>query len=135
MRIHIDVEVRATKDKVWQAYTSAEDIVNWNFASDDWHTTTAAVDLRVGGRFASRMEAKDGSMGFDFEGVYTNVIVGELIEYEFGGRMASIEFAETISGTHVAIAFDAEDEHPVELQKNGWQAILNNFKNYVENQH
>lgn len=78
---------------------------------------------------------KDGSMGFDFEGVYTNVIVGELIEYEFGGRMARIEFAETTSGTHVAIAFDAEDEHPVELQKNGWQAILNNFKHYVENQH
>ena len=107
-------------------------VKKWNAASDDWHTTAASVDLRVGGEFSSRMEAKDGSMGFDFAGIYTKIIEYELIEYSFGDRMATVEFSEDTDGATVTVTFDAETSHTEERQREGWQAILNNFKRHVE---
>ena len=117
---------------MWRAYTSPEDIKNWNAASDDWHTTAATVDLREGGSFSSRMEAKDGSFGFDFAGTYTKIVAPRLIEYAFGDRTAQVEFAETPKGVNVRVTFDAETTHPIEQQRGGWQAILDNFARYVE---
>lgn len=132
MKITVQTAVSAPISKVWQAYTSPGDIVQWNAASDDWHTTSATVDLRAGGAFSSRMEAKDGSFAFDFAGTYTNVVDHKLIEYEFGDRKATVEFTESAEGTQVQVTFDAEDEHSTEQQQDGWQAILNNFKRHVE---
>ena len=105
--------------------------MKWNAASDDWHTTAATVDLREGGEFSSRMEAKDGSTGFDFAGTYTRVVPNKLIEYSFGGREARVEFTEMPEGINVRVTFDAEEEHSIEQQQEGWQAILNNFKRHV----
>ena len=132
MKITVSVSVSAPIERVWSAYVSPEDIIKWNAASEDWHTTSSTVDLRPGGAFSSRMEAKDGSFGFDFEGVYTNVIEHELIEYAFGDRSASVRFDSSGDQVTVTVAFDAETENPVEMQKEGWQAILNNFKRHVE---
>ena len=109
-----------------------QDIKQWNAASDDWHTTTAKVDLRVGGAFSSRMEAKDGNMGFDFAGNYTKLVEHKLIEYSFGDRAAQVEFAATPNGVRVGVTFDSEPTHSIEQQREGWQAILNNFARYVE---
>jgi uncharacterized protein YndB with AHSA1/START domain len=103
-----------------------------NAASDDWHTTAATVDLRVGGAFSSRMEAKDGSMGFDFAGVYTNIVKHKLIEYSFGDRAAQVEFAESRDRVRVRVTFESEPTHSIEQQRDGWQAILNNFARHVE---
>ena len=132
MKITVETTVAAPIDKVWRAYTTPADIKQWNAASDDWHTTTSTVDLRVGGAFSSRMEAKDGSMGFDFAGTYTKIVKNKLIEYSFGDRTAQIEFAEGAKGVTVRVAFDGETTNPVEQQRAGWQAILNNFKRHVE---
>lgn len=132
MRITVETTVRAPIAAVWKAYTSPEDIVLWNAASDDWHTTRSTVDLRVGGRFCSRMEAKDGSAGFDFEGTYTSVVPDSLLEYSFGGRNARVEFAETPAGVNVRVSFDSEGSHSIEQQRDGWQAILNRFRRYAE---
>ena len=133
MRISVETSIQAPIEKVWAAYTTPEDIVQWNAASDDWHTTKSAVDLRVGGQFSSRMEAKDGSFGFDFEGTYTKVIPNQLIEYEFGGRLAQISFSTAESDqVLVTVSFDTEDENDVELQRQGWQAILNNFNRHIQ---
>ena len=132
MKITVEKNVRAPIERVWQAYTTPDDIVQWNAASDDWHTTKSSVDLRVGGAFSSRMEAKDGSVGFDFAGTYTNVVPHRLIEYSFGDRVARVEFAEKPEGVNVRILFDAESTHSVEQQQTGWQAILNNFARHVE---
>lgn len=132
MKITASVSVSAPIERVWSAYVSPEDIIKWNAASDDWHTTSSTVDLRPGGAFSSRMEAKDGSFGFDFEGVYTNVIEHELIEYAFGDRTASVRFDSSGDQVTVTVEFDAETENPVEMQKEGWRAILNNFKRHVE---
>lgn len=132
MKITVQSTVRAPIDLVWKAYTSQKDILQWNAASDDWHTTSATVDLRVGGAFCSRMEAKDGSFWFDFEGTYTNIVQNSLIEYEFGGREARVEFAAGHSGVLVTVTFDAEDTHSIEQQREGWQAILNRFKQHAE---
>ena len=104
----------------------------WNAASDDWHTTAATVDLRVGGAFSSRMEAKDGSMGFDFAGTYTKLVAYELIEYTFGDRTARVEFTPGPNGVKVQVTFDSEQTHAIEQQRGGWQAILNNFARHVE---
>jgi uncharacterized protein YndB with AHSA1/START domain len=106
--------------------------VKWNAASDDWHTTKATVELREGGAFSSRMESKDGSMGFDFAGTYTKIVEHERIEYAFGDRKAEIEFVPGPKGIVVRVAFDSEPTHSVEQQKGGWQAILDNFARYVE---
>jgi uncharacterized protein YndB with AHSA1/START domain len=132
MKITVETSVRAPIEKVWQAYTTPEDITQWNAASDDWHTTKSTVDLRVGGAFSSRMEAKDGSFGFDFAGTYTNVIPNRLIEYSFGDRAATVEFTEKPEGVSVRVSFDAESTHSNEQQQAGWQAILNNFARHVE---
>lgn len=132
MKITVETNVRAPIEKVWQAYTTPEDITQWNAASDDWHTTKSSVDLRVGGAFSSRMEAKDGSFGFDFAGTYTNVVPNRLIEYSFGDRAAKVEFTEKPEGVSVRVSFDAEPTHSIEQQQAGWQAILNNFAQYVE---
>jgi len=131
MKISVEAIVDAPIAEVWKAYTTPEDIMQWNAASDDWHTTAATVDLREGGEFSSRMEAKDGSMGFDFAGTYTRVVPNELIEYSFGGREARVEFTEMPEGINVRVTFDAEEEHSIEQQQEGWQAILNNFKRHV----
>ena len=130
--ITVETVVAAPIQQVWRAYTTAEDITQWNAASDDWHTTRAEVDLRVGGAFCSRMEAKDGSMGFDFVGTYTRIDAPRLIEYSFGDRTARVEFAEGNDGVAVCVTFDCETAHPIEQQRNGWQAILNNFARHVE---
>lgn len=132
MKITVSTTVRAPIEQVWQAYTSPDDIKQWNAASDDWHTTTASVDLRVGGAFSSRMEAKDGSMGFDFAGTYTRIEPLKLIEYSFGERMAQVAFAKEPAGVLVSVTFDAENTFPVEQQQTGWQAILDNFCRHVE---
>lgn len=132
MKITVETTVAAPVAEVWRAYTTPDDIVQWNAASHDWHTPRATVDLRVGGAFSSRMEAKDGSMGFDFEGTYTEIVPHQLIAYAFGDRAACVEFAEGPQGVHVRVTFDAETTHQIDLQRAGWQAILDNFKRHVE---
>ncbi|MGA9599557.1 MAG: SRPBCC family protein [Methylocystis sp.] len=132
MKITVETTVAAPIDDAWRAYTSPEAIKQWNAASEDWHTTAATVDLREGGSFSSRMEAKDGSMGFDFAGTYTKIVAPRLIEYAFGDRTAAVAFAETPQGVHVRVTFDPETTHPIEQQRGGWQAILDNFARYVE---
>ncbi len=132
MKINVETTVNAPIGEVWRAYTTPADIMQWNAASDDWHTTAASVDLREGGEFSSRMEAKDGSFGFDFAGTYTKVVPNQLIEYAFGDRAAQIAFADSPDGVKVSVTFDAEDTHSIEQQQEGWQAILNNFKRHVE---
>ena len=132
MKIIVEQFVRASSEKAWQAYTTPADIVQWNAASDDWHTTTSRVDLRVGGEFSSRMEAKDGSFGFDFAGTYTAVVPLQLLEYSFGDRAAKVEFIEVPDGVNVKVSFDAEESHSIEQQQGGWQAILGNFARHVE---
>lgn len=134
MKITVTTSIRAPIEQVWRAYTTPDDIKLWNAASDDWHTTSASVDLRVGGVFSSRMEAKDGSMGFDFAGTYTQIEPHKLIEYSFGERMAQVEFADGADGGQVTVTFDSENTYPIEQQRGGWQAILDNFRRYVEAQ-
>lgn len=132
MQITIEALARAPLDAVWRAWTTPWDITQWNAASDDWHTTSASVDLRVGGAFSSRMEAKDGSMGFDFAGVYTQVVPQELLEYSFGDRRGRVEFSDGSGGVTVQVTFDAETTNPEEQQRAGWQAILDSFRRHVE---
>ena len=131
MKITVSTVVNAPIGEVWRAYTSPEDIKVWNTASPDWHTTAATVDLRVGGKFSSRMEARDGSFGFDFAGEYTKVVHGQRIEYLFGARVGTVEFSEGPMGTAVKVTFDGEDTHSEEQQRAGWQAILDNFSRHV----
>jgi len=130
--ITVETVVRARINAVWTAYSTPADIVQWNAASDDWHTTSSVVDLRPGGKFCSRMEAKDGSVGFDFEGTYTTVEVGRLIAYELGDRRVTVEFTDRPDGVSVRVSFDAEDLHSSEQQRAGWQAILDRFTAHVE---
>lgn len=133
MKITIETVVPAKLGEVWEAWNTPSDIMQWNAASDDWHTTRSEVDLREGGSFVSRMEAKDGSMGFDFGGTYTRVVPHELIEYRMSdGREVTIQFAEVAEGILVRETFDAENVHPAEFQRQGWQAILDNFRRHVE---
>lgn len=132
MKIVVSTLVQAPVEEVWRAYTTPEDIRVWNTASPDWHTTSATVDLRPGGQFSSRMEAKDGSFGFDFAGEYTKVVQHQLIEYAFGERFASVEFVEGAEGVTVRVTFDGEQTHSEEQQRTGWQAILENFARHVK---
>ena len=132
--ITVETLVNASIEKVWTFWTKPEHITKWNAASDDWHTTRAENDLRIGGKFLSRMEAKDGSFGFDFEGVYIDVIINGKLSYTLlDDRKVTITFSQTENGIQITETFEAENQNPLELQKLGWQAILNNFKNYVEN--
>ena len=132
MRITVETNVAAPIGTVWNAYTTPADIELWNSPSSDWHTTTASVDLREGGEFCSRMEAKDGSMGFDFAGTYTKIVPQKRIEYAFGDRKAEVDFEPGKDGVHVRVTFDTETVHPIEQQRGGWQAILDNFARHVE---
>ena len=133
MKITVETVVKAKLRTVWDAWNDPEEIEQWNAAQDDWHTTRSSVDLRAGGKFVARMEAKDGSEGFDFEGTYTRVVPHEIIEYRMSdGREVRVEFAERAGGILVKETFDAEIENPPELQRAGWQAILDNFGRHVE---
>ena len=131
MPITVSTTIAVPLAEVWRAYTTPADIMQWNHASDDWHTTAATVDLRVGGLFSSRMEAKDGSFSFDFSGEYTEVVPHTRLAYAFGDRVAQIEFTEGTDGVTVQVTFDAETVHPEEQQRAGWQAILDNFARHV----
>jgi len=131
--ITVENTVNAPVEKVWKLWTGAEHITKWNAASDDWHTPRAENDLRVGGKFLSRMEAKDGSFGFDFWGVYDEVKINELIASTLGdGRKMKITFSSEGNATKVVETFEAEGTNPIEMQRGGWQAILDNFKKYAE---
>ena len=131
--ITVKALVKAPIEKVWQAYNDPVDIMQWNTASADWHTVSSKNDLSVGGQFSHRMEAKDGSMGFDFAGTYTEIVPFKKMVYEFGGRIAEIQFQAVEGGAIcVQISFDPEQEFPIEQQQAGWQAILDSFANYVE---
>lgn len=133
-KITVRTSINADIQKVWNYYTAPEHITQWNFALDSWHCPKAINDLIVGGRFVSRMEAKDGSAGFDFEGSYKNILFGERIEYIIGDdREVIIEFEDKGNNKiDVFITFDSEDENPIEMQQEGWQNILDNFKKHVE---
>jgi len=131
--IKVEAEVRADQEKVWKFYTQSEHIVNWNFASDDWCCPAAHVELKSGGKYHARMEAKDGSFGFDFEAIINEVQPFEKLSYTMlDDRKVEILLYKTDQGTYISVEFEAENENPVEMQKSGWQAILNNFKKYVE---
>ncbi|WP_266367032.1 SRPBCC family protein [Tellurirhabdus rosea] len=133
--VSVEVTIQAPVEKVWERWTSPEHIVNWNHASDDWHTPRAENDLREGGKFIYRMEAKDGSVAFDFVGTYEAVRPQESLVYILeDDRRVTVTFAGEGETTRVTEAFEADSSHPVEMQQTGWQAILDNFKKYVESQ-
>jgi uncharacterized protein YndB with AHSA1/START domain len=133
-KITVEALIEANLSKVWDYYTQPEHITQWNFADPSWHCPSATNDFRVGGLYSARMEAKDGSFGFDFDATYLAINYLEEFTYEFGGRIAHISFAEIDHQTKITVQFDPENEFPLEIQEQGWQAILNNFKVYVENQ-
>lgn len=135
MKVTVEITIPAPIELIWQAWTTPEDITQWNAASDDWHTTRASVDLRVGGTFSSRMEAKNGSMGFDFEGTYTKIEQHQLIEGTFGERTLQVEFLAVPGGITVRETFEAEQTFSVAQQRTGWQSILNSFARYVLSKH
>jgi uncharacterized protein YndB with AHSA1/START domain len=131
--IAVGITINAPIEKVWKTWSTPADIVKWNNATDGWHTPRAENDLRVGGHFNYRMEAKDGSMGFDFGGVYKNVILHKQIDYVIGdGRNVKIIFSYSKNHTEINETFEAKSENPIEMQRGGWQAILDNFKKYAE---
>ncbi|HQT23904.1 MAG: activator of HSP90 ATPase [Sphingobacteriales bacterium 17-39-43] len=132
-KIIIQAIVSADIEKVWDYYTRPEHITKWNFASEDWQCPHASNDMRVGGKYIARMEAKDGSFGFDFEAVYDQIIVGKRFNFTMpDGREVRVTFKDADGKTEVSISFDAETENSIELQRQGWQAILDNFKKYTE---
>ena len=132
-QITVTVNVLADRKKAWDYYTQPGHITNWNFASDDWICPSAKNDLRIGGIYAARMEAKDGSFGFDFEAVYDEIKEGERLVFTLGdGRKTTVTFEDHENATKVAVTFDAEMQNAIDMQRDGWQAILNNFKKYVE---
>jgi uncharacterized protein YndB with AHSA1/START domain len=134
-QLTINTRIDAPLEQVWQYYTLPEHITQWNFASPDWHCPSATNDLRAGGSFTSRMEARDGSFGFDFSGIYDEVIAHKRIAYTMeDGRKAITDFKATEGGTEITTVFDAEQQHPEEMQQQGWQAILNQLKTYSEAQ-
>ena len=131
--ITVHTEIESTIDKVWDSFTNPKHIVKWNNASPDWHTTKAIKNLIIGGKFLYRMEAKDASFGFDFEGTYDNIISNKHIEYTLGdGRKVRVTFKSNNSSILVSQEFEPENENPSELQQTGWQATLSNFKKYTE---
>ncbi|WP_028981065.1 SRPBCC family protein [Sporocytophaga myxococcoides] len=131
--VTVEALVKAPVEKVWKTWNSPEDITKWCQASDDWHAPYAENDLRKGGKFKTTMAAKDGSFSFDFGGEYTNVETNKVIEYTMeDGRKTKVVFTAQGNETKVVETFDAESQNPVEMQKQGWQAILNNFKKYTE---
>lgn len=132
MKITVETRIAAPLARIWDAWNTPADIVQWNAASADWHTTASTVDLRPGGTFSARMEAKDGSFGFDFAGTYTRVEAQRLIEYALGdNRTVTVEFLPDSDAVRVRETFDAEPTHSIEQQQQGWQAILDNFARHV----
>jgi uncharacterized protein YndB with AHSA1/START domain len=132
-KITISALLNAPVEKIWDSWTKPEHITKWNFANDTWQCPTATNDLKVGGKYTARMEAKDGSFGFDFEAIYDAVIEKQELTYTMtDGRKATTIFVDNGSETSITTTFDAESENPVEMQQQGWQAILDNFKKYVE---
>ena len=132
-KIRVSTHLSEGREKVWETWTKPEHITRWNYASDDWHCPRAENDLRPGGKYAARMEAKDGSMGFDFEAIYIEIIPRQRITYTMtDGRQATTSFEEADGGTKVTTTFDAENTNPVEMQRQGWQQIMDNFKSYTE---
>ena len=140
-KITVETTVKAPLDKVWICWNQPTHITQWAFASDDWEAPSAENDVKAGGRFKTTMAAKDKSTSFDFTGIYTTVEQNKLIEYDMdkapneeAARHVKVEFSETPEGTKITETFDPENENTEEMQKNGWQSILNNFKKYVESQ-
>ena len=131
-KITVAATLNADTKKVWDYYTNPEHITKWNFADPSWHCPKASNDMRVGGKYFARMEARDGSFGFDFEAVYDEIKIGQRFTYSFADRSVTVELKGPGNQTEVIIVFDPENENPIELQKGGWQAILNNFKKYTE---
>lgn len=132
-KITIEATINASASKVWEYYTQPKHITNWNFADPSWCCPSASNDLRIGGTYSARMEAKDGSFGFDFEATYDDVRDNEKLAYTMpDSRTVLVNFDEEAGKTKVTTLFDAEGENPIEMQRDGWQAILNNFKSYVE---
>lgn len=132
-KVTVEATISADTNKVWEYFTKPEHITKWNFANDDWHCPRAENDLHVGGKYSARMEAKDGSFGFDFDAVYDEVIDQKKLTYTMGdGRQATTTFEDLGGTTKVTTTFDAEGENDVEMQRAGWQAILDNFKKYAE---
>lgn len=134
-KIKISTIVNIPIDKTWDIYNNPNDIVKWNFADESWHCPSAENDLQIGGKMKSRMEAKDGSFGFDFEAIYDEIIPNKKIKYHLeDGRNVEINFSENNNfSTNINIEFDAETQNPIEMQEAGWQAILDNFKKHAEN--
>ncbi len=133
-KIHISTLIDAPVAQVWEAYNNPEDITQWNQASPDWHCPSSENDLRVGGTFKNKMAAKDGSFAFDFEGTYTAVALQQSLSYVLGDeRTATVNFEDKNGKTQIDVDFDAESTNPEDMQREGWQAILNSFKQYVEN--
>ncbi len=132
-RIVIQISITSTKSKIWDFWNNPKHITKWNFATETWCCPRAENDLRVGGAFKYRMEAKDGSFGFDFEGIYNEIIEQNKVSYTMGdGRKATTQFASVDGQITVTTEFDPEATNPTEMQRSGWQSILNNFKKYVE---
>jgi uncharacterized protein YndB with AHSA1/START domain len=133
MKITVETVVNGKMDDVWKAWNTPDDIIQWNSPHETWHTTRSAVDLREGGKFSARMETKDGSAGFDFEGTYTRVVPNKFIDFRMSdGREVNVEFYESADTVLVKETFDAEAENSPEMQRAGWQAILDNFGRHVE---
>ncbi len=133
-KITVKAIILASKQKVWDYYTNPDHITKWNFADPSWHCPVASNDLKIGGKYFARMESKDGSFGFDFVATYTDLNEGNDLAYEFAGRKVNVSLVDHNGETEVMIAFDPENENPIELQRNGWQAILDNFKKYAESE-
>ncbi len=132
MMVTIQATISADTNKTWDFYTKPEHIIHWNFASDDWCCPTASNDMQVGGKYHARMEAKDGSFGFDFQAIYTDIKIGKEFSYRMlDDRETKVQFSETKNGTEIVVTFAPENENPIEMQRDGWQAILDNFKKYV----
>lgn len=131
-KITVSATIKAPVEKVWEYYTSPKHIVNWNFADASWHCPSAENDMKVGGKYKARMEAKDGSFGFDLEAIYSELVDKQKFTYAMADREVTTEFKNMGDNTEVITIFDAENENPIEMQQQGWQMILNNFKTYTE---
>lgn len=133
--ITVESTVDSPAEKAWHCWTTPECITQWNFASDDWQCPSVVSELKEGGIYKARMEAKDGSFGFDFEGTFSKIIPHKQIDLTFGDRTSTVIFEEQEGKTHIAQTFQAEAENPIEMQRQGWQAILDNFKKHAEAHH
>lgn len=131
-KIIVEAVIATPISKTWEYYTEPKHITQWNFADPSWHCPSASNDMKIGGKYLARMEAIDGSFGFDFEAYYTEINEGKSFTYEFGGRVCTVNFEDLSQSTKVTVSFDPESENPIEMQQTGWQLILNNFKSFSE---